>query len=72
MLRIRMTTHAMRCIDKAGGVDMYLLQSSPKELNSDIGIQLKGEVERKLKYNKNNGISYLMDIQKVEKQVAVA
>ena len=68
-----MTTHAMRCIDKAGGVDMYLLQSSPKELNSDIGIQLKGEVERKLKYNKNNGISYLMDIQKAAqtKQVAV-
>ena len=68
-----MTTHAMRCIDKAGGVDMYLLQSSPKELNSDIGIQLKGEVERKLKYNKNNGISYLMDIQKVAQtnQVAV-
>eukprot|EP00475_Leptophrys_vorax_P007696 TRINITY_DN14881_c1_g1_i2.p2 TRINITY_DN14881_c1_g1~~TRINITY_DN14881_c1_g1_i2.p2 ORF type:complete len:135 (+),score=12.06 TRINITY_DN14881_c1_g1_i2:570-974(+) len=36
-IRFRVTTHALRCIDKAGGVDEYLLNTPDKELNSDVG-----------------------------------
>ena len=30
-----MTTYALRCIDKAGGVDAYLLGMDPKKLAND-------------------------------------
>ena len=33
-----------RCIDKAGGLDRYLLKSSDQELGSDVGSQLKAEI----------------------------
>ena len=51
---------------------MYLLQSSPKELNSDVGLKLKGEIERRLKYNKNKGVTYLMGIQQAAQAQEVA
>ena len=34
-VRGRMTTYALRCIDKAGGVDAYLLGMDPKKLAND-------------------------------------
>lgn len=42
-----------RCIDKAGGLDQYLLQTSHEKLASDLGSQLKSRiiVERQLKQN---------------------
>lgn len=33
-----------RCIDKAGGLDRYLLKSSDQELSSDKGSKLKAEI----------------------------
>ncbi|KAK9831689.1 hypothetical protein WJX74_006275 [Apatococcus lobatus] len=35
MVSLKVTTHALRCIDKAGGLDNYILQSSPNKLQSD-------------------------------------
>ena len=33
-----------RCIDKAGGLDRYLLKSPETELASDVGLKLKAEI----------------------------
>eukprot|EP00244_Chara_vulgaris_P003820 TRINITY_DN1720_c0_g1_i2.p1 TRINITY_DN1720_c0_g1~~TRINITY_DN1720_c0_g1_i2.p1 ORF type:complete len:120 (+),score=14.23 TRINITY_DN1720_c0_g1_i2:215-574(+) len=41
MIRIRMTSAAMRCIDKAGGIDEYLLNTPENKLNSDVGLMWK-------------------------------
>jgi len=32
--RIRCTTHALRCIDKAGGIDNYLMRTSDQKLGA--------------------------------------
>lgn len=44
MIRIRMTTHAMRCIDKSGGIDEYLVNTSDAKLNSDVGLFWKEKI----------------------------
>ena len=36
-IRFSVTTHALRCIDKAGGLDKYILQTPPEKLNSATG-----------------------------------
>ena len=41
-----------RCIDKAGGLDRYLLKSSDQELGSDIGSRLKAEIIAKRQMQK--------------------
>lgn len=41
-----------RCIDKAGGLDRYLLKSSDQELGSDIGLRLKAEIVAKRQMQK--------------------
>lgn len=33
-----------RCIDKAGGLDRYLLKTSDQDLASDIGVKLRTEI----------------------------
>jgi hypothetical protein len=33
-----------RCIDKAGGLDLYLLRTPDKKMGSDIGARLRQEV----------------------------
>jgi len=38
---LRCTAHALRCIDKLGGLDQYILKTPEKELNSDVGMRLK-------------------------------
>eukprot|EP00897_Mesotaenium_endlicherianum_P007674 jgi/Mesen1/6935/ME000036S06272 len=48
MLRIRMTTHALRCIDKAGGIDEYLLNTPEKKLNSDVGMYWREHIQKAL------------------------
>lgn len=40
-LKIRVTTRALRCIDKAGGLDNYLLYTRDKHIASELGLQLK-------------------------------
>ena len=44
-LRFNMTTHALRCIDKAGGIDDYLLKTPDAKLNSISGVNAKRLIE---------------------------
>lgn len=46
LIRIRVSTHAIRCIDKAGGLDEYLLNTPDEKLNSDVGVQWKRVIEK--------------------------
>ncbi|KCV70663.1 hypothetical protein H696_03018 [Fonticula alba] len=41
-VRVPVTTHAMRCIDKAGGIDAYLLTSHPRKFeDSELAQSLR-------------------------------
>ena len=51
-LDVRLTTHAMRCIDKAGGFDAYILHTSDKNLGTkSLGVTLKKQMRRALAAN---------------------
>ena len=41
MVNIKLTTAAMRCIDKAGGFDSYIYHTPEKKLQSKLGMALK-------------------------------
>lgn len=43
-LHLTALMHACRCIDKAGGLDQYLLKTSHEELASDTGSNLKEKI----------------------------
>lgn len=43
-VRVRATAAALRNVDKAGGLDRYLLSSSPAELGGDMGEGLRAAV----------------------------
>ncbi|ERN07284.1 hypothetical protein AMTRI_Chr12g274430 [Amborella trichopoda] len=45
-IRIKVTTHALRCIDKAGGVDEYLLNTPYNKLDNEIGLFWKARIEK--------------------------
>lgn len=47
-LELRCTTHAMRCIDKAGGFDSYILNTKEAKLDSQLAVALKYEMLAKL------------------------
>lgn len=34
-----------RCIDKAGGLDNYILQTPPSKLHSDVGEKLRSDIQ---------------------------
>ena len=40
-LKLRVTTAAMRCIDKAGGFDSYIYHTPDHKLDSRLGVALK-------------------------------
>lgn len=44
MLRFRITTHAMRCIRKAGGIDEYLLKAKESEIKYPRALKIKEEI----------------------------
>lgn len=44
MLRFRMTTYAMRCIRKAGGIDEYLLNTKESEIKYHKALEIKQEI----------------------------
>lgn len=44
-LRFHVTTYALRCIDKAGGLDNYLLQTPDKKLQSEEGMAAKLRIQ---------------------------
>lgn len=45
-LRFNVTTHALKCIDKKGGIDEYLLET--KNLNSIAGLNAKHMIQARL------------------------
>eukprot|EP00049_Salpingoeca_infusionum_P018140 m.355914 g.355914 ORF g.355914 m.355914 type:complete len:157 (-) comp17386_c0_seq1:770-1240(-) len=45
----KVTTRVMRCIDKAGGFDRYILNTRDKDLDSAFGVRLKQEMVKVLR-----------------------
>ncbi|KAL0924022.1 hypothetical protein M5K25_004823 [Dendrobium thyrsiflorum] len=45
-IRVKVTTHALRCIDKAGGIDEYLLRTPYHKMDTELGILWKAKVEK--------------------------
>lgn len=43
-VQLKVTAYALRCIDKAGGLDRYLLKTPDQALASDIGSKLRSEI----------------------------
>ncbi|PRW45122.1 54S ribosomal mitochondrial [Chlorella sorokiniana] len=44
MVRLRVTTAALRDIDKAGGIDAYILNTPDKKLQSDVAMDLRARM----------------------------
>lgn len=44
MLRFRMTTHAIRCVKKAGGIDEYLINAKDSEIKYPKAIEYKRQI----------------------------
>mmetsp|Transcript_4172 Transcript_4172/g.8044 ORF Transcript_4172/g.8044 Transcript_4172/m.8044 type:complete len:210 (+) Transcript_4172:39-668(+) len=44
MVPFRVTTYALRCIDKAGGLDNYLMKTPPEKLGSTAGETAKARI----------------------------
>ena len=53
-LKLRMTTAAMRWIDKAGGFDGYIYHTSDKKLGSEVGLDLKRRMQAIVKNHPDN------------------
>ena len=45
-IRVKVTTHALRCIDKAGGIDEYLLKTPYEKMDTELGLFWKARVEK--------------------------
>ncbi|XP_004498490.1 uncharacterized protein [Cicer arietinum] len=45
-IRVKVTTHALRCIDKAGGIDEYLLRTPYQKMDTEIGLLWKAKIEK--------------------------
>ncbi|XP_042514156.1 54S ribosomal protein L24, mitochondrial-like [Macadamia integrifolia] len=45
-IRVKVTTHALRCIDKAGGIDEYLLKTPYQKMDTDMGLFWKAKIEK--------------------------
>nr|GEW29545.1 54S ribosomal protein L24, mitochondrial [Tanacetum cinerariifolium] len=45
-IRVKVTTHAIRCIDKAGGIDEYLLKTPYKKMDTEMGLIWKAKIEK--------------------------
>ena len=48
MVSVQVTAHALRCIDKAGGLDNYVLNTSAEKMASLKGMELKDKMMRAL------------------------
>mgnify|MGYP006225167933 FL=1 len=44
LVSVNVTAHALRCIDKAGGLDAYLLNTRPKDLMSNKAMEIRREI----------------------------
>ncbi|CAN0027139.1 unnamed protein product [Ectocarpus sp. 8 AP-2014] len=47
-IKFNLTTHALRCVDRAGGIDKYLLKTPDEWLNSVQGSKAKRQIEEAL------------------------
>ncbi|KAG9142129.1 hypothetical protein Leryth_024747 [Lithospermum erythrorhizon] len=45
-IRVKVTTHALRCIDKAGGIDEYLLKTPYHKMDTEFGLLWKSKIEK--------------------------
>ncbi|KAF3976067.1 hypothetical protein CMV_000712 [Castanea mollissima] len=45
-IRVKVTTHALRCIDKAGGIDEYLLKTPYHKMDTEMGLYWKSRIEK--------------------------
>lgn len=45
-IRVKVTTHALRCINKAGGIDEYLLKTPYNKMQTELGVIWKARVEK--------------------------
>ncbi|KAK6119527.1 hypothetical protein DH2020_046728 [Rehmannia glutinosa] len=45
-VRVKVTTHALRCIDKAGGIDEYLLKTPYHKMDTEMGLYWKTKIEK--------------------------
>ncbi|XP_051151640.1 54S ribosomal protein L24, mitochondrial [Andrographis paniculata] len=45
-IRVKVTTHALRCIDKAGGIDEYLLKTPYHKMDTEMGLYWKTKIEQ--------------------------
>ncbi|XP_059658033.1 uncharacterized protein LOC132304396 [Cornus florida] len=45
-IRMKVTTHALRCIDKAGGIDEYLLKTPYHKMDTEMGLFWKAKIEK--------------------------
>ena len=41
---MRVTANTLRCIDKAGGLDNYVVYTKDKDLNSDVALKLRERI----------------------------
>ena len=55
MIRLRVTTHVLRCIDKLGGLDNYILSKKRKDQDSVVGENLKTRIETILRSRAEGG-----------------
>jgi large subunit ribosomal protein L28 len=46
VVRLRLSTHALRSIEHTGGIDAYLVKASPKNMSPEVR-RLKKLIERK-------------------------
>ncbi|XP_073155514.1 uncharacterized protein [Henckelia pumila] len=45
-VRVKVTTHALRCIDKAGGIDEYLLKTPYQKMDTEMGLYWKTKIHK--------------------------
>ncbi|KAK2658145.1 hypothetical protein Ddye_004678 [Dipteronia dyeriana] len=45
-IRVKVTTHALRCIDKAGGIDEYMLKTPYHKMDTEMGLSWKAKIEK--------------------------
>ncbi|XP_022145425.1 uncharacterized protein LOC111014872 [Momordica charantia] len=45
-IRVKVTTHALRCIDKVGGIDEYLLKTPYHKMDTEIGLFWKAKITK--------------------------
>ncbi|CEF97699.1 Ribosomal protein L28 [Ostreococcus tauri] len=55
MIPMRVTTKALRCMDKAGGLDEYILKTRDDKLASEFAIALKAQLRAALRAKEASG-----------------